>query len=249
LLFEKGLDFPVFSFQELLENPEKANRQITQKRRILQYFNEYLEFGYYPFFTELKDIKLYQRQMSNIIDKIIYEDITSVYNLKTNNLITFKQILYFFTSISPGEVNINKLANSLNKNHATISEYLKILQEANLIRFLTNDKIGHLLVRNVEKIYLDNTNLLQTISVLVGKDVNIGTKRETFFLNQLQNIDLIPCYSKKGDFTVQKYTFEIGGKRKKEKQIEGVKNSFLVLDDIIFGSDKRIPLYLFGFLY
>ena len=45
----------------------------------------------------------------------------------------------------------------------------------------------------------------------------------------------------------RKYTFEIGGKTK--KQIEGISNAFVVKDDIEIGFDKTIPLWLFGFLY
>ena len=73
--------------------------------------------------------------------------------------------------------------------------------------------------------------------------------RELFILNQLQNAGHIPIYAPQGDLTVNDYTFEIGGKNKNEKQIKGVKKSYLVLDDIVAADKGRIPLYLFGFLY
>ena len=47
----------------------------------------------------------------------------------------------------------------------------------------------------------------------------------------------------------RKYIFEIGGKGKTSKQIRGVKNSFVVRDNIEVGGLNIIPLYLFGFLY
>jgi hypothetical protein len=56
--------------------------------------------------------------------------------------------------------------------------------------------------------------------------------------------------AEKGDFIIdRKYTFEIGGKGKTSKQITGVKNSFIVRDDMEVGSLNIIPLYLFGLLY
>ncbi|MCK5415812.1 ATP-binding protein [Candidatus Parcubacteria bacterium] len=249
LLFFKKVKIENFCFEYLIKNFKNLSKEISKEKKILKYFNEYLLCGYYPFFNETKSLELYKVQISNIIDKIIYEDIASFYSLKTQNLITFKQILYFFATTTPGEVNINKLASSLKKNHATISEYLKILQEASLVRFLTNDKMGHSLVRHAEKIYLDNTNILQVIGSIIGKNINNGMLRELFFLNQLQNSKLLPCYTETGDFVVNDYTFEIGGKNKNDKQIQGVKNSYLVLDDILIGDEKKIPLYLFGFLY
>ncbi len=250
LLFYKKLEFEAVPFNNILKKHQEIEKIITKEKKLLRYFKEYLKIGYYPFFNETKNKKLYNKQIGNIIDKIIYEDIASIYKLKTNNLIVFKQILYFFATITPGEFSINKLASSLGHNHSTISEYLNILREAGLVQFLTNDKAGHKLVRQAEKVYLDNTNLLYAISEIVGKRAELGTVREIFFLNQLQVVEKIPCFSKKkGDFVVDETVFEIGGKNKTTEQIEGIKNSFLVLDNILFGDKKIIPLYLFGFLY
>ena len=55
--------------------------------------------------------------------------------------------------------------------------------------------------------------------------------------------------AKNGDFIVENYTFEDGGKNKDAKQINGIENSFIVSDDIEIGFKNKIPLYLFGFLY
>jgi hypothetical protein len=46
-----------------------------------------------------------------------------------------------------------------------------------------------------------------------------------------------------------KYLVEIGGKQKGNKQIYGIENSFVAADDIEYGFDNKIPLWLFGFLY
>jgi hypothetical protein len=78
---------------------------------------------------------------------------------------------------------------------------------------------------------------------------NIGNKRETFFANQLGYLHRIE-YIEKGDFLVDgKFVFEVGGKDKTQKQIEFVENGFVAADDIEFGFQNRIPLWLFGFLY
>ena len=78
---------------------------------------------------------------------------------------------------------------------------------------------------------------------------DIGNIRETFFFNQVSKIDNINA-SKRADFIVNNhYTFEIGGKNKQQKQIQNIKNSFIVKDNIEIGTDNIIPLWLFGFLY
>lgn len=53
----------------------------------------------------------------------------------------------------------------------------------------------------------------------------------------------------KGDFIVENYTFEIGGKNKTRKQIKDIENAYIIVDDIEIGSKNKIPLWLFGFLY
>ena len=98
----------------------------------------------------------------------------------------------------------------------------------------------------VEKIYLDNPPL---IHVLGNPKVEIGTIRETFFFNQFRAIYNITS-SPASDFLVEgKYTFEVGGKKKKQKQIKDVSNSYVVKDDIETGYGNIIPLWMFGLLY
>ena len=46
-----------------------------------------------------------------------------------------------------------------------------------------------------------------------------------------------------------KWTFEVGGQGKKFGQIADIPDSFVVNDDVEVGFGKKIPLWLFGFLY
>ena len=93
---------------------------------------------------------------------------------------------------------------------------------------------------------MHNTNLL---NVIAQENFNIGNVRETFFINQLSTTEIVN-YSKKTDFFVNnKYSFEIGGKSKQQKQIKGLENAFVVKDNIESGINNIIPLWLFGFLY
>jgi hypothetical protein len=97
-----------------------------------------------------------------------------------------------------------------------------------------------------EKIYLHNPNL---INYLAGDNANIGSIRETYFINQLSAIYTLH-YGKTADFVVDnQYTFEVGGKNKNQKQIHGLYDAYIVKDDIETGIQNIIPLWLFGFLY
>lgn len=58
------------------------------------------------------------------------------------------------------------------------------------------------------------------------------------------------CQQDKGDFIIDdEWVMEIGGKNKGDGQIREERNAYLVLDDMKIGFGKKIPLYLFGFLY
>lgn len=249
LAFYKNISLKKIDFKDLLDNYQQISQKFIKIKGLLKYFKEYLQQGYYPFYNETTQKELYFQQINSIVDKIIYEDIASFYSLKTKNLIIFKQLLHYLSTITPGEISVNRLASSTKRNYATIFEYLTILEEAGLVRFLTNNKAGHSLLRHAKKVFLDNTNLLVALTNFIGKTEGPGTLRELFVLNQLQNIGIIPTYTVNGDFDVRGYIFEVGGKNKNFSQIKNIKKSFLVLDDIVIGDKHKIPLYLFGFLY
>ena len=93
--------------------------------------------------------------------------------------------------------------------------------------------------------YLDNTNLFSIFCDNPKK----GTIRETFFASSVAYEHTIN-YPKSGDFILnEKLTFEIGGKDKNFKQLKDAENGYVVADDIEIGTGKKIPLWLFGFLY
>ena len=249
LILEGKKEISPISWENLLKNYKNISQDISNSS-ILYDFKKYLQRGYYPFYLEDKEIIFFYQKINNILEKTIYEDIASFYKLKTENLYIFKEIIQFLSLVSPGEINIYKLAKSIKKNYETISHYLQILQEACLVRFLHNNKLsGHAFIRKTKKFFLDNTNILQAINFNLGNEVNIGTCRELFILNQLQNANYQVSFSAKADFLIENITLEIGGKNKDFHQIKNIPNSYLVIDNILTATEKKIPLYLFGFLY
>ena len=90
---------------------------------------------------------------------------------------------------------------------------------------------------------------LETDRTLVPR-ADVGTMRETFFVNQLRAAGHTVSSPAKGDFLVDgKWLFEVGGKGKTFRQIKDEPNSFIAYDDVEIGTGNKIPLWLFGFLY
>jgi len=251
--FKTGKDLQIFSLEDLLQKYQKYSLDISSEIEVLKLFKEYLSFGYYPYFLEGSK-ETYEMKMKNALDKTIYEDIGNLNNIKTENLYFFKKILTFLVSMSPGEININKLASNIGLAFETAETYMDILRRISLARYLLKDKEGYKLIRKPAKVFLDNTNMAVFLKKELGLSENNGSLRELFILNQLQNAEQkVFAAEGNGDFSLklgeEKITLEVGGKSKDFKQIAKIENSYLVLDNIEIAEKKKIPLYLFGFLY
>jgi hypothetical protein len=161
-------------------------------------------------------------------------------------LVKLKKLLLLIAQSVPFTINISKMSELIGVSRNTLLHALQLLERARLIQQVNKPNKGIGILTKPEKIYLNNTNLAVTLS---PQNNNVGNNRETFFVNQLNG--LYPIHlAEKGDFLVnEKYTFEVGGKNKKQVQIQGVSDAFIVKDDIEIGVGNVIPLYLFGLLY
>ena len=119
------------------------------------------------------------------------------------------------------------------------------IEEAGLIAQLRDATGGIRGLGKVDKIYLDNTNLIYS---LAQDNSNIGNIRETFFLNQTRIFSDVVA-SPVSDFLIDDMTFEVGGKKKGQKQIQEVQKGFVVKDDIERGFMNVVPLWQFGMGY
>ena len=249
LLFEKNIDLPTYSFEKIISSHQKISAELSDIPGLRKLFREYLAYGYYPFYFE--DKETFSPRMLSIIEKTIYEDIASFYKLKTENLPHLKRMLIFLATIKPGEVNTNNIAKALKIDNKTVVGYLEMLEGTGLIRRIGIDQKGGPLLRKPDKIFLNNASLYNAIAQETGRDANVGTIRETFFLSMLHGANHSPLYATSGDYTCNDITFEIGGKNKGFEQISNLKTkAFVVKDDILQSDGKRsIPLYLWGFLY
>ena len=257
-----NFDLPELSFREFLGIQHKLNLKnyplddiIAHHREIAEsllkemdkplfYFKQYLEWGAYPFFRETK---FTHQRLKQTINLIVDFDLPHILPMEQHSLALLKRLLYIIAQSVPYTPNVNKLAATLRCTRHTLYNMLKILQSAKLIYGLYHSSEDIHGLAKPEKIFLHNTNLMYALSERMPES---GTVRETFFINMLESAKQKVNYTKAGDFLINQSTvFEIGGRNKTSKQIEGVKNSYLVKDDIETGYDQSIPLWLFGFLY
>ena len=237
-------NFPTYSLQDVLENQREIVANVLKKTKPLQHFYDYLREGYYPFSFEFNS--LYYSQLSEVVNLILEIELPLLRGVEIAYIPKLKRLLLAIAESAPFTPNVQKLSEHIDINRTTLVSYLHYLQEANLTKHLYRDTIGISKLQKPDKIYLENSNLAY---LLTSTNANVGNVRETFFLNQVSYKHTVE-YPTKGDFLVDnKYTFEIGGKSKNNRQIYSLENAFIAADDIEYGFENKIPLWLFGFLY
>lgn len=242
LEFKHGFTLTPYSLDEILNRHEEIADELEEKFLPLEAFDEYLTFGYYPFY--FKDKNNYLTLLNAVINQTIDIDLVGLGLVKPNFANKLKKLLFIISESNPFELNITKIASNIEVSRNTLYAYLHHLANSELLNILENNKKGISKLSKPEKLYLNNTNLFYALTSEPKK----GTIRETFFASQLMQYDVKS--SNKGDFFVDnRYTFEIGGASKDFHQIKDVKNSYLVIDTDNTQHPKKIPLWLFGFLY
>ncbi len=230
-------DTGVYSLSQIINNEVKLN----DIEHPLPLFSDYLKRGYYPFGIENE----FNIRLGQVIVQTLESDIPQYANLNVGTGRKLKRLLSIIAESVPFKPNFTKIAEMINVSRNSLDDYFSYMEKAGLIMQLRNETAGLRGLAKVGKVYLDNSNIIFN---LVGSKSNIRNIRETFFLNQTRvKNDVIS--SKKADFKIDDYTFEIGGKSKGQSQIEDDGNSYVVKDDIEFGYRNVIPLWAFGMNY
>lgn len=242
LKFENVGDFSSYSLQDIVDNHQNIAFEITKNIKIIPLFKKYLKHGYYFFYKQ--GVKKYDYKLQEVINNVIDVDIPAIENIEFASRHKIKRLLAVLSELVPYTPNITDLGNAIDTNRNNTVKYLSLLANAKLLNLISHKgkTIGDL--TKPDKILLNNTNL----AYVFGDRANIGSARETFFVNQVSAVSDI-FLAKHGDFIADKYTFEVGGKTKTFDQIKDIPNSFVVADNIEIGHKNKIPLWLFGMLY
>jgi len=244
LLLNKISNVGRISLQTII-NTDKSLRDLFQKDfRPMEYFQDYLAYGYYPFSVE--DKEGYPQRLRQLVRNIVESDMAELKGFDIRNAKKMLQLIYIIAQQVPFKPNIIKLAEKSRIHRNSVSNYLYFLEEARLINMLYPSGSSIATLQKPEMIYLNNTNLM--FAMASGKPMT-GSIRETFFYSQLI-VQHKVRHPKASDFEIDgRYIFEIGGKNKGRGQIQGLKNAYIVKDNMEYPVGNALPLWLFGFLY
>jgi uncharacterized protein len=246
LEFTKTISLPKIDFKDILTKSQQYINDISINFRPLSYFDEYLSLGYYPFLIENREA--IQSKINQLVRTIVEYDMAEIKGFDIRNAKKMLQLITIIAQQVPFKPNITSLAEKTGIHRNTMLNYLYYLEESKLITMLSTAGNSVAILQKPDKIFLNNTTLLYALAY---EKPNIGTVRETFFLSQFQKSkqNIVISLPKKGDFLINDFTFEIGGRNKTNKQIADIPYSFLVLDNLEKAYGKNLPLWLFGMMY
>ncbi|WP_460519343.1 ATP-binding protein [Cyclobacterium sediminis] len=227
----------IYTLKQIINNEVK----LVNIQHPLPLFNDYLRRGYYPFGIE-NEMSL---RLGQIIVQTLESDIPQYANLSVGTGRKLKRLLSIIAESVPFKPNFSKISEMIGVSRNSLDDYFSYMEKAGLIGQLRNETGGIRGLGKVDKVFLDNTNIIFN---LVGEKSNVGNLRESFFFNQMQVKNEF-ISSKKAGFVIEHYTFEVGGKNKQQNQIEKDGKSFVVKDDIEYGYRNEIPLWAFGLNY
>ncbi len=231
------IDAPVFSLDEILSH--KA--VLDSVKHPLPLFKDYLRRGYYPFGRDEE----FEMELLQVINQTMEVDIPTHLQANVSLGKKLKSLLMVVAKSVPFKPVMQRLAEATGISRNDIANYLFYMERAGMITQLRDSTGGIRGLGKVEKLYLDNTNLIYALAPERG---DIGNIRETFFMNQTRVMNDVTS-SAISDFEINGKVFEIGGRKKGQKQIESADEGYIVKDDIESGYANVIPLWAFGLNY
>lgn len=209
--------------------------------RPLQHYKEYLKQGCYPYFTE-EDFLI---KLKQAINATVEDDVPKYAEMTVAAADKLKRLMYMIAQSVPYKPNYANLARDLDISRNTLPDYIEYLEKSGLFNALREKTTGDGLLQKMDKLYLNNANIIYALGLNMADD---GTIRETMFFSWMK--EKYPVYASKiSDFEIGDITFEVGGRNKKGKQLQGAEKGYIVKDNIEYAAGKNIPIWMFGFVY
>ena len=241
--FEGCGGFRPYRLGDLLKNHVAIAESVVSKIKIIPKFEQYLKYGYYPFYRE--DIHHFHQKLLQVVNQVLDVDLPKVEDVTSETIRKARRMLTILAESTPQTPNTSRLCRGLEMDRKHGLKILHALRRAGLVGMLAEDAdaLKHLCAPS--KLFCDNTNLMYALTPRPDK----GTIREVFFNNQLSVCNTTACPARGDSLVDGKRLFEIGGEKKTFEQIKDMPDSYLAVDGIEIGRRCRIPLWLFGFLY
>jgi len=243
LAFDGCGNFPPCGLDGVVKNHVALAEAVAGKIKVIPKFEEYMKFGYYPFYME--DRAHFHQKLLQVVNQVLDADLPKVEDVTPETVRKARRMLAILAESAPQTPNATALCRGIGMDRKQGLKVLHALRRAGLVGMLAEDADALKRLCAPNKLFCDNTNLMYALAPSPDK----GTLREVFFNSQL-SVRNVTTYPPRGDSLVNStHLFEIGGEKKTFAQIRDIPGSYLALDGLEVGRGSRIPLWLFGFLY
>lgn len=240
LNYMSGNSFSSYSLNDIIENHEQIATQILTKINPLEYFQDYIHHGYYPFFLENRN---YSENLLKTMNMMTEVDILLIKQIELKYLTKIKTLFYLLALEGPKSPNISNLAKEINTSRATVMNYIKYLSDSRLINIIYS--VGQDFPKKPAKVIMNNSNLIYAIYPIHIEQQEV---METFFVNALLSKHTINEGNKCGYYIIDRNRrFRICDAENTKMRLNN--DTIYVRYNMKIGKDNKIPLWLFGFLY
>ena len=239
LNLQSGNNFRAYTLQDILENHEQIAKTILRNVKPLDFFQDDLHHGFYPFFLEKRN---FSENLLKTMNMMIEVDILLIKQIELKYLSKIKKLLYLLAVDGPVAPNVSQLATEIQTSRATVMNYIKYLADARLINMVYPK--GEEFPKKPSKLMMHNTNLMYSIYPVKVDEQDV---LDTFFMNTMYKDHKLY----KGD---KGTSFMVDGNLHFRICAEGCKfknnpNVYYAPHKLELGHGNQIPLWLFGFLY
>ena len=239
LNLKAGTQFKAHRLDDILRNHVQIAKEVLQQVNPLDYFQDYVHHGFYPFFLQQRN---YSENLLKTMNMMMEVDILLIKQIDLKYLAKIKKLFYMMAVQGTSAPNVSQLAAETETSRATVMNYIKYLADARLINMVYAK--GDSFPKKPCRVLMHNSNLIYTIYPPRQDRQDVI---DTFFVNSMWKDHVVHKGLKGWSFLVDgNVNFKVSTSECKTRQQA---DSFCAVDGLNIGHDNVIPLWMFGMLY
>ena len=239
LNLKTGTSFKAHRLDDILKNHVQIAQEVLSKVNPLEFFQDYLHHGFYPFFLQQRN---YSENLLKTMNMMMEVDILLIKQIDLKYLAKIKKLFYMMAVQGTSAPNVSQLAAETETSRATVMNYIKYLADARLINMVYAK--GDSFPKKPCRVLMHNSNLIYTIYPPRQDRQDVI---DTFFVNSMWKDHVVHKGAKGWSFLVDgNVNFKVSTTEGKTRQQQ---DSFYAVDGLDAGHDNVIPLWMFGMLY
>ena len=237
LNLQTGLRLRSYSLEEIIQRHASISREICERVHPLEYFQSYLDHGYYPSFLESKS---FEAELLKTMNSQLEVDVLMIQQIDVACLHKIRKLLHILMDEAPCALNISTISAEIEMSRATTMNYIKYLKDSRLINLLYLE--GKNFPMKPMKVYMHNTNVAQMIFTRKLEPMELY---ETYFYTAIHGAHKVNATERSAMFIVDnQYYFDVHEKATARDTIRPT-----AVAELELGRGNQIPLWLLGFLY